>query len=93
MDAKKSFLRSGGEIAVISFVKPMYNVLYKMFGKVAVNEWVVDDMESGSQQYTHLSSALILNLWSYFFFVSILCRNLKRNSPNLFSLQFVLTEL
>ena len=44
MDAKKNFLSSvpGGEIAAISFVKLMYNVFYKMFGKVAVNECVVN---------------------------------------------------
>ena len=41
MDAKKNFLPSGSEIAVISFVKPMYNVFYKMFGKVAMDECVV----------------------------------------------------
>ena len=41
MDAKKSFLRSGSEIAVVSFVKPMYNVFYKMFGEVAMDECVV----------------------------------------------------
>ena len=33
MDAKKNFLRSGGEIAVISFVKPMYKFSLKCLEK------------------------------------------------------------